>query len=157
GVGATAFSGAFTLELTKKPVADATVLTLVGSAGGSRIEAQSLTFALGGEISNAGHDLFLAAGAQALKAVVDVSDDGFLGMLLSTPSEMDGGDVRAGGREGRGVYFEGGEKLSVTVAINKTLGPFHLYKIGLAIDFTQSSLTGPVTADAQLGPLYAFV
>jgi hypothetical protein len=157
GVGATAFSGAFTLELTKKPVGDASALTLVGQADGSRLEAQSFTFALGGEISNAGHDLFLAAGAKGLKAVVDVSDDGFLGMLLSTPIEIDAGDVLAGWREGRGIYFEGGTKLSVTVAINKSIGPFRLYKIGVAVDFTQNSLTGMVTADAQLGPLYAFV
>jgi hypothetical protein len=157
GIGATAFSGSFTLELTKKPVDGASTLVLVGQAGASRLEAQSMTFALGGEISNAGHDLFVAVGVKSLKAVVDVSNDGFLGMLLSTPIEIDVGDVLAGWREGRGVYFEGGDKLSVTLAINKSLGPFHLYKIGLAIDFTQNSLTGMVTADAQLGPLYAFV
>lgn len=157
GVGAAAFSGAFTLELTKNPVGDASTIRLVGDADGSRIEMKSMTAALGGEISTAGHDLFVAAGVKGLKVVVDVSDDGFLGMLLSTPIEIDAGDVLAGWRTGRGIYFEGGDKLSVTVALNKTLGPFHLYKIGVAVDFTQNSLTGTVTADARLGPLYAYV
>src|SRR5262249_36201545 len=55
-----------------------------------------------------------------------------------------------------GVYFEGGDKLSVTAAVNKSIGPFHLYKIGIAIDFKQNALTALVTADATLGPLYAF-
>src|SRR5262249_45468390 len=98
-----------------------------------------------------------AAGGKALKAVVDVSDDGFLGALLSAPIEIDAGDVMAGWRAGRGVYFEGGDKLSVTIAINKTIGPVHLFKVGVAVDFAKNSVTATVTADAQLGPLYAFV
>lgn len=157
GIGATAFSGAFTLELTKKPVGGASTVTLVGQPDGSRVEAQSLTAAFGGEISNTGHDLFVAAGAKALKAIVDASDDGFLGALLSAPIEIDAGDVLAGWRAGRGIYFEGGDKLSVTIAIDKTIGPVHLYKIGVAVDFTNNSVTGTMTADAQLGPLYALV
>jgi hypothetical protein len=157
GIGATAFSGAFTLELTKNPVGGASTVILVGQADSSRVEAKSLTAAFGGEINNAGHDLFVAAGVKALKAVVDVSDDGFLGMLVSSPMEIDAGDLLAGWRAGRGIYFEGGDKLSVTVPVNKSIGPFHLYKIGVAVDFTQNSLTGMVTADAQLGPLYAFI
>jgi uncharacterized protein DUF6603 len=158
GIDATAFAGAFTLELTKRPVDGATTITFVGRPGASRLEAKSVTAAFGGEISNTGHDLFVAAGVQGLKAVVDVSGDGFLGMLLSAPIEIDAGDVLAGWRAGRGIYFEGGTKLSVTIAIDKTIGPLRLYKIGVAIDFTHDlAVTGTVTADAQLGPLYAFV
>jgi hypothetical protein len=157
GIDAIAFDGAFTLELTKQPVAGASVVTLVGQPGSSRVEAKSITAALGGEISSAGNDFFVSAGVKALKAVIDPSSDGFLGMLLSGPVEIDVGDVLAGWRAGRGIYFEGGSKLSVTVPINKTLGPVKLYKIGVGVDFSQPSLTGTITADAQIGPMYAFV
>jgi hypothetical protein len=157
GLEATAFSGAFTLELTKGPVNGATTVTLVGQPGSSRVEVKSFTAAFGGEISNAGHDLFIAAGVKGLKVVADPSGDGFLGMLLSGPIEIDAGDLLAGWRVGRGLYFEGGSNLSVTIPINKTIGPFKLYKIGIAIDLTRDTVTVTVTADAQLGPLYAFV
>jgi hypothetical protein len=159
GIDAIAFSGAFTLEFTKRPVAPEEVITLVGRPGGSRIEVKSVTAALGGEISSSGsQDLFVSAGVEALRAVIDVSGDGFLGMLLSAPIEIDAGNVLAGWRAGRGVYFEGGTKLSVTVPINKTLGPVKLYKIGVTVDFTNdTAVTGVVTADARIGPLYAFV
>jgi hypothetical protein len=158
GIDATAFSGAFTLELTKRPVGGAATVTLVGQPGASRVEVKSLTVGFGGEISNTGHDLFVAAGAQGLKVVADASGDGFLGMLLSGPIEIDAGDVLAGWRTGRGIYFEGGSNLTVTIPINKTIGPFKIYKIGVTIDLTHNlSVTGTVTADARLGPLYAFV
>jgi hypothetical protein len=158
GIDATAFSGAFTLELTKRPTDGATTVTLVGQPGASRVEVKSLTAAFGGEISNAGHDLFVAAGVKGLKVVADTSGDGFLGMLLSGPIEIDAGDVLAGWRAGRGIYFEGGSNLTVTIPINRTIGPFKLYKIGITIDLAHNrSVTGTLTADAQLGPLYAFV
>lgn len=158
GINATAFSGAFTLELTKRPVDGAGVITLVGQPDGSRVQVKSITAALGGKIDNTGHDLFVSAGVEALKTVVDVSQDGFLGMLVSGPIELDAGNVLAGWRTGRGIYFEGGTKLSVAIPINKTLGPLKLYKIGVTVDFTHdTAVTGVVTADAQLGPLYAFV
>jgi hypothetical protein len=158
GIDATAFSGAFTLELTRRPTAGAATVTLVGQPGTSRVEVKSLTAAFGGEISNTGHDLFVAAGAKGLKVVADASGDGFLSMLLSGPIEIDAGDVLAGWRAGRGIYFEGGSNLTVTIPVNKTIGPFKLYKIGITIDLAHNpSVTGAVTADAQLGPLYAFV
>jgi hypothetical protein len=158
GIDATAFSGAFTLELTKRPLGGAATVTLVGQPGSSRVEVQSLTAAFGGEISNTGHDLYVAAGAKALKVVLDPSGDGFLSMLLSGPLEIAAGDLLAGWRAGRGIYFEGGSNLAVTIPVNKTIGPFKLYKIGLNIDLVDNpSVTGMVTADARLGPLYAFV
>jgi hypothetical protein len=158
GIDATAFSGAFTLEVTKGPVEGAATVTLIGQPGASRVEVQSLTVAFGGEISNTGHDLYVAAGVKRLKVVADPSGDGFLGMLLSGPLEINAGDVLAGWRAGRGIYFEGGSNLTVTIPVNKTIGPFKLYKIGLTIDLAHNlSITGMVTADARLGPLYAFV
>jgi hypothetical protein len=158
GIGTTAFSGAFTVELTKQPAAGESTLRLVGRAGGSRVEAKSVTAALGGEISSTGHDLFVAAGVAGLKLVADASNDGFVGRLLPSPVEIDAGDVLAGWREGRGVYFEGGSKLAVTIHVNRTIGPVKIYKLGLELDLTTDpAVTAMVTADGQLGPLYAYV
>ena len=61
-----------------------------------------------------------------------------------------------GWRNGRGIYFEGGTSLALTIPIDKQIGPIHLYEIGLALDWKDAvATTGTVTADARIGPLYA--
>ena len=113
---------------------------------------------VGGNVSNTDADFFVSAGIRALHVVVDASSDGFLGALLGGPIEVTAGDLLIGWRSGRGIYFEGGTSITVTIPIDKQIGPFHLYDIGIGLDWKDGFTgIGTVTADARLGPLYAYV
>lgn len=158
GVDATAFSGDFTAELIVHPSDGASTIVLIGDPSATRVEIDAVVASVGGSASSAGADFFVAAGVKAFHVVIDVSSDGLLGTIVSGPIEVDAGDLLVGWRSGRGLYFEGGTGISVTIPIDKQLGPFHLYEIGIALDWKDAlSGTGTVTADARLGPLYAFV
>lgn len=158
GVDAAAFSGDFTAELIVKPSAGQSTIVLIGDAGGTRVEVDALMATVGGSASNTGADFFVAGGVKALHVVVDASSDGLLGTILGGPIEVVAGDLLLGWRSGRGLYFEGGTGISVTIPIDKQIGPFHLYDIGIALDWKDAFTgTGTVTADARLGPLYAYV
>lgn len=158
GVDTTAFSGAFGAELIVKPATGESTIVLIGEPGSTRVEIDAALASVGGSLTNAGADFFAAAGVRALHIVVDASDDGFLGALLGGPIEVDAGDLLIGWRSGRGIYFEGGTAIAVTIPIDRQIGPFHLYDIGIGVDWADDlSVSGSVTADARLGPLYAYV
>ena len=60
--------------------------------------------------------------------------------------DVQAGDLLIGWRSNRGIYFEGGTAISVTIPMDKQIGPFHLHKIGIALDWKDAiSATGCVT------------
>jgi hypothetical protein len=133
-----------------------------GNAGETNLRVDRIVGTVGGSIAavSAGSregDLFIAAGIEGLKATIDVGDDGLLSAVISDPIEVDAGDILMGWRTGRGVYFEGGSSLSVTVPLDLALGPVTLYEAKLALDW-EEAVRGDfmVTADLTLGPLYAY-
>ena len=73
---------------------------LVGDAFKSRLQTKSMLASAGGSLTG---DIYIAAGFQELAAVVDFSDDGFLGALVSKPIEIEAGTIMMGWRPGRGV------------------------------------------------------
>ncbi|RWC62377.1 DUF6603 domain-containing protein [Mesorhizobium sp.] len=158
GVGAAAFNGEFGAEIVVKPGPGGNKIILIGDPGSTRIEIDSAAISVGGGVSNAGAEFFAAAGVKALHVVVDASKDGFLGFLLGGPIEVDAGDLLIGWRSGRGIYFEGGTGVQVTIPLDKQIGPFHLHEIGIGLDWKDAFKTSlSVTADAKLGPLFAYV
>ncbi len=150
GAGAVGASFEFTLSRAKE--GEPTIL--VGEPGATRVEAAEVFASVGGNLDG---DLFVAAGAKGLKVEVDFSKDGFLGFLIPKLS-LDAGSILMGWRNGRGVYFESGTSLSITIPLDKQLGPVHLYEIGIALGWGDAlETTGTVTADARIGPLYAYL
>ncbi len=158
GVGTTAFSGDFGAELVIKPGVAGGKIILIGDPGSTQVTIDSAVASVGGGISNSGAEFFVAGGITALHVVVDASNDGFLGMLLGGPIDVAAGDLLLGWRNGRGLYFEGGTGISITIPLDKEIGPFHLHEIGIALDWKDAfKTTASVTADATLGPLFAYV
>lgn len=136
---------------------DGSPVVLVGDAGGTRVEADSIVGSVGGDFDGDG-DLFLAGGVSGLRVVVDLSEDGFLGAIVPGPIEIDAGDVLIGWRNGRGVYFEGGAGLTVVIPLHRELGPIVVHEVGIELDWESDlSVAVSVTADARLGPLFALV
>jgi hypothetical protein len=158
GVDATAFSGAFTVELVVGPPEGQSTIVLIGEPASTRVEVSSITSSVGGSASNTGGDFFAALGIKTLHVVIDASSDGLLGGILGGPIDVQAGDLVVGWRSNRGIYFEGGTAISVTIPVDKQIGPFHLHEIGIGLDWKDAvSASGTVTADARIGPLYALV
>jgi len=158
GVDELAFEGAFSAELVINPPTGQNTIVLIGAPNATRVEVDAVVASVGGSLSNTNADFFVSAGIRALHIVVDASSDGFLGAVLGGPIEVTAGDLAIGWRSGRGVYFEGGTSLTIKIPIDKQIGPFHLYDIGIGLDWKNAfAATGTVTADARLGPLYAYV
>ncbi len=154
GIGATAFTGSFAVETTYAPTDG---IVFFGEPGGTRVEAKSVVVSLGGEVSNAGSDFFIAGGVNALKAVIDPGDDGLLSAIITAPIEIEAGNVVLGWRYGRGLYFDSGSTLAIIVPLNLALGPVKISELGLVLDFAEPvSITVTVTGDLKIGPLFAF-
>jgi hypothetical protein len=133
-----------------------------GSEGETNLRVDRVVATVGGSIAAASGgskvgDLYLAAGAEGLKASIDVGDDGLLSAVIPEPIDVDAGDILIGWRTGRGVYFEGGSSVSVTVPLDMPLGPVTLYDVTVALDW-EEEVRGDfmVTADLTLGPVYAY-
>src|SRR5262249_38105868 len=131
GLGTTAFSGDFSAELVIKPGTTGGKIVLIGDPGTTRVEIDSAAASVRGRIADSGAEFFVAGGIKALHVVVDASNDGFLGMLLGGPIDVTAGDLLLGWRSGRGLYFEGGTGISVTIPLEKQIGPFRLHEIGV--------------------------
>lgn len=158
GVDQIAFEGTFSADFIVKPPSAQSKLVLIGDPNATRVEVDNVVVSAGGSVSNTDADFFISAGVRALHVVVDASSDGFLGSVVGGPIDVQAGNLMIGWRTGRGIYFEGGTSLIVTIPINKQIGPFHLYDIGIGLDWKDGLKgTGTLTADARLGPLYAFV
>ena len=79
--------------------ADAAPLLLAGDPGGTRLQAGALLTSVGGDLNG---DLYFAGGVNDLRAVIDVSGDGFLGAIIPAPIEVDVGAITIGWRNGPG-------------------------------------------------------
>jgi hypothetical protein len=157
GIDETAYTGSFSVELTVAPPPGQQTIVLIGRENESRIEANAIAASLGGEVSNSGSDFYLAGGVRNLKAVIDPGSDGLLSALISSPIEITAGDVLVGWRYGRGIYFEGGSNLTVTIPVGRDLGPISIDELTLGLNFsTPPSLTVAVTGSLAIGPFYAY-
>jgi hypothetical protein len=134
---------------------DATPMLLAGDPGGTRLEAGALLTSVGGDLNG---DVYFAGGVNDLRTVIDVSGDGFLGAIIPAPIVVDVGAIALGWRNGRGVYFDSGTSLAVTVPLHLPLGPITVHQFGIELEWeTQVEAAFLITADATLGPLFAYV
>jgi len=157
GIEELAFSGSFSAEVMLAPPPGQQTIVFLGRENETRIEANAAVASLGGEISNAGSDFYLAGGVRNLKLVIDPGDDGLLSALVSGPIEITAGDILIGWRYGRGVYFEGGSNLTVTIPLGIDLGPLSIDSVSLGLSLGRPpSLTAAVTGALAIGPFYAY-
>jgi len=132
---------------------------LVGKDGSSKLQADAILGSIGGLIGKTSEaDFYLSGGFKGLKATIDVSDDGLLNFIIPKPIEIDAGNIIMGWRTGRGVYFDGGTSLRVTVPLNIDLGAISIYELGVLLDWEDGvETTVFFTGDLNLGPIYAYV
>lgn len=157
GIAATAYNGAFGVELVIGPAEAEEKLIFFGEAGTTRVEADAVIARIGGSASNNAVDFHLAAGVKGLTAVIDPGDDGLLSAVISAPIVISGGDLVIGWRVGKGIYFEGGTEIEVVVPVDITLGPVRIHEFGLALGLEPPvSVTVTTSLDLTLGPLYAY-
>jgi uncharacterized protein DUF6603 len=134
---------------------DGSPVILAGKSDGTRIETKAIVGSVGGSFAG---DFQVGGGFLGLGAVIDVREDGFLGALIPEPIEIEAGDVLMGWRNGRGVYFEGGSNVAVTVPLELQLGPITLHELVLALDWADDLTASiAVSGEARLGPLFAAV
>lgn len=138
---------------------DKSETVLFGLSNATRLAADAITATVGGALDG---DLYVTVGMNKLRLVLDVSGDAFLGTLLSSPIEVDAGDLLVGWRSGRGIYFEGGTGLETTLPLHIDLfGIAHLQSLYLALlagadgDQKAAPLTAlaALTFTAKLGPI----
>ena len=110
---ATAGDASFKVELKKAVAAGAESIVLIGDPNGSRLDCSALHAGIGGENG----DFYIAGGATKLRLVLDLSSDGLLGQLASAPLTVEAGDLVAGWRVGRGIYFEQGAGIKVRIPV----------------------------------------
>jgi len=126
---------------------------LLGADTGTRIQANRLHTVFGGSMDG---DLFVAAGVDGLRIVLDLSGDGFLGNVSGAPIELEVAALLLGWRPGRGVYFEGGSALQVTIPVGVSVGPIRVDALGIGLDLIDGSAVAlTATGSLALGPLVA--
>jgi hypothetical protein len=137
---------------------------LLGAAGGTRLEVGGLRLALafiGGTAPDVALEArTLPAGDRGgIAFTIDPgSGDSFMGRLLPEPIEADL-DLDVSWSARHGFTLSGGAGLTLTIAVDKTLGPITLESIHLALagDSEGASLGLGVTAAALLPPFSARV
>ncbi len=153
-VGSGSASAQFELAL-KRSNADGSATILVGDEGATRVQISAALLSVGGDTSG---DFFVAAALEDLEFVIDVSEDGLLASVIPGPIEFHAGDVLIGWRAGRGVYFEGGTSLGISIPLDIDLWALHLSKLELALDWEDNlSVVTVVDASLTIGPLFAQV
>ncbi len=141
----------FRVELKKIPIGGAQNIVLLGDPNATRLDCTALHAAVGGENG----DFYISGGVAGLRLILDVSGDGLLGMLISAPVSIDAGDLVAGWRIGRGIYFEQGAGIKIRIPLEVSLGPIRIHLLGIDLFFAPELATVlSVNADATIGPLF---
>ena len=147
-------SGAFAVEL-KIAEKNAKPIVLLGSETGTRIQADAIVIAGGGDVDGSDFDLYAALGANNLQVVIDASGDGLLGDLLSGPITASLEDVTLGWRPGRGIYFDGGSAFGLTIPVNFDTDVVNIDSASLSFDLSDPfTVAIGLTGDLRLGPLF---
>ena len=152
--GAPADAEEWLLQLRFKKDPAKPFLLLFGDEDGTRLQADTLVVGAGG----ANEDFYVAGGFEALKLVIDLSDNELLSLLIPEPITATAGDLIAGWRPGRGIYFENGAGLEIFVPLAVEIGSgairARVHGVGVKLGFApETSLGLTVDFDLTLGPL----
>jgi hypothetical protein len=132
-------------------------IMLLGDAAGSHLKASKGHLSVAGALAST-PDLHVAGGFEGLTAVIRVDEDGFLSKIVSGPITIDAGNVLAGWRSGRGVYFEGGTNLQISLPVGLKVGGLEISEFKLGLDVADNpSIAATVSANLNVGPLFARV
>jgi hypothetical protein len=135
--------------------------TLLGGAGGPRLELAGATLEVGieGTLSDPDAYALVRLDEGALKLVLDLgAADSFLRNVIPEPPAIDAGfELRWG--SSTGLSFGGGLGLEVTIAIDRDAGPFHIESVTLAIggSDTGAYLRATTIGGLTIGPFSATV
>ncbi|MGR0221540.1 DUF6603 domain-containing protein [Agromyces sp. ZXT2-6] len=145
-------AGSFRMEVAKERQPDQATILIIGDSGGSRLEANGVSFGVGGSAEG---DFYVAVAIKGLRLVLNASGDGLLAQIIPRPIELDAGDVVAGWRPGRGIYIEQGSALTLRIPLDVSVaGVVRVHELGLRLTLAQgASLTTLVSAAASIGPL----
>jgi len=151
GVESTAFEGNLSFELVYSPREDSERLLLFGNPGTVELTAARAVAGIGAQSD----DFYIAAGVEDLKLTIDVGEDALLSKLIEGPIEVDGGDLVAGWRSSRGLYFEQGAGFSVVVPLSIEWGPARLHELGFSLNFDPNiQACAWLDGDLTVGPLF---
>jgi hypothetical protein len=136
-------------------------LIILGQAGGSRLQATSVTLGAGLPVSASGSsEPVVQMEIRGGKAVIDTSNaDGFIAKILSSfPLETDF-DLGLSYSIGEGLRFRGSGTLQVQLVQHFDLGPLAIDNLTLAVGIEGDAFPIALTADlvTSLGPLTALV
>jgi hypothetical protein len=134
---------------------------LLGTAGGTRIEAKSLHVAAGSELgwqpatAEATGEFIASASITDGRLVLDFQDaDGFLNALLPEDGVSLDFDLRILWSSSNGLHFEGGASLEVDLPADLELGPVRIVSVHVGLEASPAGLTLQTLGSviARLGP-----
>lgn len=141
--------------------ADGGPVTILGIAGGTRLEAGRLRASAGAELewdvpSATATGVFIAeAAVEEGRVVLSLAGaDGFLSAILPEGDLALGFDLLAGWSSETGLYMDGGTALSIDIPVDIDLGPIKvpMLHLGLGISTDGLELEASGAISAQLGP-----
>jgi len=131
--------------------------TLVSFPGGSRLTMEQFTL-IGGldKASEEAMESFMELGIWGGQFILSMSEaDGFLSKTISIEEIQVPFGFRVGWNSRKGIYFLGGAGLSVTIPLDRNLGPIFLQLLHLSLDINEEGFDVEVSISGNLtlGPL----
>jgi hypothetical protein len=141
-------------------------IIIFGQAGGSRLQAESLTVGIGLQVTwdaaaaSADADPVVQMSMAGGKAVIDLSKaDGFIGTILGGSNLESTLDLGLTYSIAEGLRFRGSSALEIQLAQHVSLGPVAVNNLALVLGIKGGAFPLTVTADfqASFGPLTAVI
>ncbi len=121
------------------------------SIGDSNLSVTALKAAFGGNLNG---DFYISGGAEKLSATIDLGGDGVLGSFSSGGINVDVGDVLIKWQHNKGVSFEGGNNLAITLPTHIQAGPLYISALSIELNLTSPvNVIFDVSGKLELGPL----
>ena len=159
GAGAAMASGRVGIRF-RYGTATGTPITLVGLPGGSTLQAQQMFLGAGAQDNGGAFDAFVEAGIKGGQLLITLDGaDGFLKNVFPDGGIKAGFDLVIGWSSDRGVYFQGGAQLQLSLPLHLSLGPIDLKMLTVQLSVPDGALQleTSFSAGLELGPIQATV
>jgi len=154
------FTGEFWLRLIGRAADSSHPFVILGQAGGSRLQATSVSGALGSTFTNGHGELAFEGKIENGKIVLSLQGaDGFLSSILPPDGFQFDFSFTVGWSGSRGIYFSGGAGLETAFPLHLSIGPVSLDTLYLKLVASGDGLEleTTISASAQLGPVSAAI
>lgn len=134
--------------------------SLLSLPGGSTLQVQQMYLGSGVQNNGGAFDAFVEAGLKGGQLIITLDQaDSFLKDILPDGGIKAGFDLLIGWSSDRGVYFQGGAQLQLSLPLHVSLGPIDLQTLTvvLGIQAGELQLETSFSASAALGPIQATV